>query len=294
MKFTLRQLEVYLATAHTGNLSRAAEQLALSQSAASEALKSLESQFDIQLFDRVGKRLKLNALGRQLRPEAESLLEQARQLERHFHQPDSGRGQLNIGATLSIGNYIGISLLTRYRKKYPGVKVSLEVANTRHIVERLLNFDIDLGMVEGEVNHADLNITPWRPDELVVFCAPDHPLANSPHLTDKDLIQAGWILREEGSGTRQAFDNALRGLLPKLNILLELQHTEAIKRAVESGMGLGCLSRITLQEALRRGSLVELSVPQRNFQRQLYLMTHREKYLTQDIGRWLAICEAHP
>src|SRR5690606_2319777 len=101
---------------------------------------------------------------------------------------------------------------------------------------------------------------------------------------------ARWILREAGSGTRQAFDRALHGLLPELHITLELQHTEAIKRAVEAGLGIGCLSLITLGDAFKRGSLIRLSVPQRDFSRQLYLIVHKQKYRSAGINAWIEMC----
>ena len=288
MKYTLRQLEVFLATAHTENISRAADQLAMSQSAASSALKDLEQQFDIQLFDRVGKSLQLNELGRLLQPRAEELLERARELEvamgRH-----SQSGPLKVGATLSIGNYLAVKLMARYMEE-PGARVSLEVANTATIVHKVRHCDLDIGLIEGEINHPELEVTRWRDDELVVFCAPDHPLAAKRTLDDGDLLGATWIVRESGSGTRQTFDRALHGLLPELRILLELQHTEAIKRAVEAGLGIGCLSRITLAEAFARGSLVPLATPGRDFHRYLYFIIHREKHRGAGLQRWLEIC----
>lgn len=290
MKFTLRQLEVYLATAHTENISQAAQALALSQSAASDALKTLESQFDIQLFDRVGKRLQLNELGRRIRPEVEKLLEQARQLEALLVDDTTRTGRVTVGATLSIGNYLGVRILAEFRRQFPGIRTQLEVANTASITRKLLNFDIDLGMVEGEFNHPDLRLTPWMEDELVIFCNPGHPLAQRGTLSDGDLRGASWILREQGSGTRQAFDAALRGLLPELDITLELQHTEAIKRAVEAGLGIGCLSRITLEDAFRRGTLIPLSAPHRDFRRTLYLVLHRQKFMTPGIEAWIDLC----
>ena len=126
----------------------------------------------------------------------------------------------------------------------------------------------------------------------MVFCSPEHPLAGRAALSDADLEAATWILREPGSGTRQTFDRGMHGLLPGLNVLLELQHTEAIKRAVEAGLGIGCLSRVTLAEAFRRGSLVPLAVPHRDFSRRFYFVLHRQKYRSRGIARWLALCAA--
>lgn len=289
MHYTLRQLQVFLAVAHFENVTKAADFLSMSQSACSGALKDLESQYDIQLFDRVGKRLQTNELGRLLRPKAEALLAMAEELE-HDLRRHKDVGQIKLGATLTIGNYLAVQLITEFMHATAGAKVSLEVANTQSIAEKLLNFDIDIGMIEGEYHHPDLNIIPWQEDELVCFCAPNHPLARHAQLSDLDLTTAQWILRERGSGTRQAFERAMSGLLPNMQILLELQHTEAIKRAVEGQLGISCLSRISLRDAFARGSLIELKVPQRDFHRMFYAVLHRHKYRSAGILKWLELC----
>lgn len=289
MKYSLRQLEVFLAVAHYDNITRAAESLAMSQSAASSALRDLEEQFDIRLFDRVGKRLQINELGRLVRPRVEALIAQARSLEQELNQHQTP-GSLKLGATLTIGNYLAVELMASYMSEHPGRRVTLEVANTSAIVEKISNFELDIGLIEGEANHPNLIFTPWLEDELVVFCSPCHPLAIKKQLSDQDLQNAGWILREQGSGTRQAFDWAMRGLLPRLNVLLELQHTEAIKRSVRAGLGISCLSRIALQESFQNGSLVELGIPGRNMHRQFYLVLHKQKYQSAGIRHWLSMC----
>lgn len=290
MRYTLRQLEVFLATARGENISRAAESLAMSQSAASGALRELEHQFGVSLFDRAGKRLKLNELGRVLLPKAQSLLEQAGELERLL-AGNTEMGELKVGATLTIGNYLAVGIMARYMSEVPGGRVALEVGNTAHIAAQVLQFRLDVGLVEGELQHPDLEATAWREDELVVFCSPEHPLARQGELGEAELLAATWILREQGSGTRQTFDRAMHGLLPQLNILLELQHTEAIKRAVEAGLGIGCLSRVTLLEAFRRGSLVPLATPGRNFSRRFYALMHKQKFRSRGIERWLELCQ---
>jgi DNA-binding transcriptional LysR family regulator len=289
VRYSLRQLEVFLATARHENVTRAAEALAMSQSAASGSLSELENQFGVKLFDRLGKRLQLSELGRQLRPQVENLLAQAQALE----QALDGRavtGRLRIGATLTIGNYIAVSMIADFRQRFPEADIALHVANTEAIAEGVASFELDMGLIEGELQRADLDITPWRHDELVVFAAPGHPLADVAALSDADLISLPWIVRERGSGTRQAFDRAMRGILHELHIAMELQHTEAIKRAVEAGLGVGCLSRVCLTDAFKRGSLVPLQVPRRDFQRQWYLITHREKFRSSVLKEWLTLC----
>ncbi len=289
MRYSLRQLEVFLATARYENVTRAAETLAMSQSAASGSLKELERQFDMKLFDRLGKRLQLSELGQQLRPQAESLLEQARSLEQALTGEDVV-GRLEIGATLTIGNYIAVNMIADFRQKNARSDIILRVANTETIAKQVAGFELDMGLIEGELQHPDLDIVHWRRDELVVFAAPNHPLSTSTALSDQDLLTLPWIVREPGSGTRQAFDRAMQGILTDLHIGMELQHTEGIKRAVEAGLGVGCLSQICVAEAFKRGSLVPLKVPGRDFRREWYLITHRDKFHSAALKRWLTLC----
>ena len=291
MHYTLRQLEIFLATAHHENLSRAADSLAMSQSAASGALKELETQFDVRLFDRAGKRLQLNDFGRALQPRAEELLERARELEMAFGR-HLDAGPIRVGATLSIGNYLAVPLIEQYMTAHSGSLVNLEVANTVTIAQKVAHFELDVGMIEGEINRPELDVTPWQQDELVVFCAPHHRLAQTKKLSDQHLADVRWILREPGSGTRQTFDRAMHDLVPQLNIALELQHTEAIKRAVERGMGLGCLSKVTLVDAFKRGSLVPLQLTHRDLKRWFYLILHKQKYRSAAIDHWLQLCKS--
>ena len=289
MRYSLRQLEVFLATARYENVTRAAETLAMSQSAASGSLKELERQFDMKLFDRLGKRLQLSELGQQLRPQAESLLEQARSLEQAL-TGEEVVGRLEIGATLTIGNYIAVNMIADFRQQNARSDIILRVANTETIAKQVAGFELDMGLIEGELQHPDLDIVHWRRDELVVFAAPNHPLSTSTALSDQDLLTLPWIVREPGSGTRQAFDRAMQGILTDLHIGMELQHTEGIKRAVEAGLGVGCLSQICVAEAFERGSLVPLKVPGRDFRREWYLITHRDKFHSAALKRWLTLC----
>jgi DNA-binding transcriptional LysR family regulator len=125
---------------------------------------------------------------------------------------------------------------------------------------------------------------------LIVFCAADHPLAKKKTLTNKDIKEAPWILREPDSGARRTFDRALAGLLPDLDIYLEFRHNEAIKNAVESGLGIGCLSRIVLEKDFARGDLVPLTLPRRNMRRTFYFALPRKRYRVQSVEYWMQAC----
>jgi len=290
MKYSLRQLEIFVTISRTESVSRAAETLSLSQSATSTALSELERQFDLQLFDRVGKSLRINETGRQLLPRAVELLDRAHEIEALL-QGHAGFGYMKIGATLTVGNYLATLLVARFLQEHPESRIQLQVHNTSTIVQQIVNHELDLGLIEGDTHHPDIEVQPWIADELVVFSAPDHPLAKVSNISVEQLLQEPWILREKGSGTRETFDRALRNNHAKLNIRLELEHTEAIKRAVESGLGIGCISRLALKEAFRRGSLVPLATTDLNLGRYFYFLWHKQKYQTTGMREFIAMCK---
>ncbi|THF63416.1 LysR family transcriptional regulator [Pseudothauera rhizosphaerae] len=289
MRFTLRQIEVFVAIARGENVSRAAEALALSQSATSAALAELEHQFGRPLFDRVGKRLRLNELGRQLLPRAVELLDRAQELEALL-RADDAPGSLKVGATLTIGNYLAPLIMADYLQRHPAGQVALTVHNTATIVAQVARYEIDLGLIEGRADAPELEVEPWVEDELVPFCAPTHALAGRATVSLEELAREAWILRERGSGTRETLEQALRHWPDGLQVRLELEHTEAIKRAVESGLGIGCISRLALRDAFRRGSLVALEAPELDLARRFNFVWHRGKYHTAAIRAFLDAC----
>ena len=289
MKFTLRQLEVFVAVAQQESVSRAAEGLSLSQSATSTSLGELERQFDCKLFDRAGKRLTLNALGRQLLPQAVALLDRGEEIE-NLLNGKTAFGSLDLGATLTIGNYLATLLIGAFMQRQPDCRVRLHVHNTAQVVQQVAHYELDLGLIEGDCRHPDIEVQPWMEDELVVFCAPQHPLARRGGADLERLTREAWILREQGSGTRLTFDQAMRHHPRPLNIRLELEHTEAIKRAVESGLGIGCLSEIVLRKNFITGDLVPLHLPKRDMRRSLYFALPKQRLRSNAVIAWMDTC----
>ena len=297
MKYSLRQLEIFVAISRTASVSRAAEDLSLSQSATSTSLSEFEKQFDLQLFDRLGKSLRINETGQQLLPRAVELLDRAKEIEALL-QGHAGFGYMKIGATLTVGNYLATILVAKFLQMHPESRIQLQVHNTSTIVQQIANHELDLGLIEGDCHHPDIEVQPWVADELVVFCAPSHPLAKlrivtrdvTRKVTIEQLLQEPWILREKGSGTRETFDRAFHNYHARLNIRLELEHTEAIKRAVESGLGIGCISRLALKDAFRRGSLIALATPNLDLGRYFYFLWHKQKYQTTGMREFLTLC----
>lgn len=261
---TLRQLEIFLAIASRGSTTRAAVQVALSQSAVSNALAELEQRLEVQLFDRVGKRLVLNEAGRRLLPRAQLLVAQAQELEGLFA---STRGRLAVGASTTIGNYLLPQLLGRAGEVAPCSRV--EIANTEVIAGQVLRCELDIGLVEGQAQHPDLTLTHWRDDEMVVVAPAGRQWERV------DLEQLPWIMRESGSGTRSVVEREF----PELSsgcVQLELGSSEAIHHAVLAGLGVSCLSRQVVERSLQSGDLVQL-VPERSIRRPLYILRHRQR-----------------
>jgi DNA-binding transcriptional LysR family regulator len=288
MNLTFRQLEVFCAIARRGHVSRAAEDAGLTQSAASMALAELERQLGEQLFDRMGRRIVLNGNGRRLLPLASELLARAAELEQEFSADDRAlSGELVIGASSTIGNYLMPRLIAAFCEKHPAVKVRLKVGNTQQIIASALAFELDIGFVEGLCNHPEMDISVWREDALIVFASPLDSLAIGQPLRLQELAAAPWVLREKGSGTRDIFERAIQKTNCALNIRFEFGQTEAIKQAVQSGMGISCLSRLALRENLENKTLVELPTPDLDLQRNLLQIKHHKKYRTRCIETFI-------
>jgi len=280
MRLTLRQIQVFAAIAKAGNVTHAANALAMSQSAASSALAELERQMGHPLFDRIGMRLKLNETGRAAMPSALEMLERANALETLL-SGKAGPGPLRLGASLTIGNYVAPALIEPYVQLHPEAKVKLEIGNTSRIAERVASLDLDLALVEGEVSGADLISTAWSGDRLAIFCSPSHPLARTRKATIDKLLNESWVVREPGSGTRQTLDRAMTPYWPRWKIAVELEHTEAIKSTVAASRTIGCVSDLALGDSLKAGSLVEIEAPELVLARAFYIIQNREKYRTQ-------------
>jgi DNA-binding transcriptional LysR family regulator len=287
MHITLRQLEIFTEVLKSGSTTQASLVMALSQSAVSAALTDLENQLTVKLFDRVGKRLVLNEHGRLLYPRAVALLEQAGEIGRLFQQ---GNGALRLFASSTIGNYILPEIIAAYRRDFPDAPLALQVGNSLDVINAVMDFRVDLGLIEGPSHNPALITQPWLQDELVVFAAPDNPLAGAP-VSLEQLADAPWILREQGSGTREIVDYLLLARLPSLKPVMELGNSEAIKHAVRYGLGISCLSRRVVAEALALGTLVTLDVPLPPLIRHLYLVRHQQKHLSRALMRFMAFCQ---
>lgn len=262
MSLSLRQLEIFEKIASTGSVTRAGEELLLTQSAVSMALSQLEQLSSVPLFERAGRRLLLNDAGRLLLKDAREILQSVKRVEQQL-QGESGQlaGELLIGGSTTIANYLLPSLLGDFARRYPHTRVQLTVGNTQQVADLLATGQLDIAFVEGPCHNRDLVAVPWRDDELVVVAAAEHPWAKEKNVTPEQLAAAPWIMREKGSGTREIFEDAMDSAGISYAIGLEFGHTEAIKNGVAAGLGVSCLSRIAVDRELEYGRLVEVASP---------------------------------
>lgn len=292
LRLSLRQLEIFLAIVSAETTAAAASRLSLSQSAVSAALKALEAAYDVELFDRIGRQLVLNAVGHRVRVHAEALVSRARELDAEL-MGEGQTGDLALAASYTIANHLAVDYLAMWLKRYPDAKLDIATGNSPDIVSRVLNHEVDLGMIENEITHPDIELIPWLGDELLVFCRPDHALATKSPITDDDLLEAHWILREKGSGARSQFDLTFSALLPQMRVFLEFQHNQPIERAIEQGLGIGCLSDRVLQPMIDAGKVVALDLNEcYTMKRRFFFVARRGGYRRPAISEFINMCRA--
>lgn len=291
LRYSLRQLEIFVATAREGSTRAAAERVARSQSAASAALGDLEAALGVKLFDRVGRGMRLNESGRTLLPRARALLDQASELQALFGIDKAA--PLRVAASFTIGEHLLPAMISQWTLTHPHGLVQLHIGNTRDVIETVAGFDADLGFIEGPQTHPDLIVRPWLEDELVIIAAPGHPLARRV-ASVRQLADATWALREYGSGTRQVTDAWLMQHLPEIRAGYEMGSTEAIKHIVAAGTALGCLSRHAVAQALEDRHLVVLRTQLPPARRRLALVVHRNKRLGATAAAFVQHCGAEP
>ncbi|MFQ1786153.1 LysR substrate-binding domain-containing protein [Aeromonas veronii] len=290
MKLTLQQLKVFATIARYGNLGLAANELCLSKGAVSQSLQELERQLSTPLFDRIHPRLQLNNEGRLLQPAAEELLTRMQDIENLFSPDAEPSGQLRLGASQTIGNYLLPTLLASSKQEL-GLPPKVTINNTHLLCHALANFELDMALIEGENHHPDLLAEPWLQDEMLVVAPPGHPLANKKELSLSRLGDETWVLREAQSGSREQFIQQIQPELPRWQPGLELNTLEAVMLAVEKGLGISFISRLAASDRLADGRLIALPLSRR-FPRQLSLIWHKQKYHSTSLRHFIHFCRA--
>jgi DNA-binding transcriptional LysR family regulator len=291
---TLEQLRIFVAVAERQHVTQAARALNLAQSAASHAIATLEAQHDTKLFDRVGRRIELTEAGHVFLGEAKAVLARAEAAELALSEFGGlRRGTLSVQASQTISGYWLPRHLVAFRSAYPQIQLRLTIGNTEQAAAAVESGAAEVGFVEGAVESESFVVTPIARDQLIVVTAPDHPWVGRARLTPADLREGDWVLREPGSGTRSVFENAVSelGLDPSaLRIQLELPSNEAVRAAVEAGLGATAISASVAAPSIEAGLLqqVKFRLPERQF----YALRHRDRYRSRAADALLAIVSA--
>ncbi len=287
-KITLKQLSVFVSIYQTGSTSRASEQLHLSQSAVSSALTELESRLQMPLFERVGRRLNQHPNAYPIYVQAQAILGQALSLE-HYHKHQAG--QIHIGASTTIGNYVLPPLLATLYEALPNANLDMTIANTQEIVNEVEQLNIDIALVEGMPRPLDSKVIEqraWRTDTLILFAKSNSKWLKDLsdydetekcyRLTTQQLAKLPLLVREAGSGTRQIIDEQLLQHLPNAEVIMAIQQSEAIKHMVSADIGLGCLSQHVVEAELNTGKLVQVKVAGIDLSRTWWLVWHKARH----------------
>ncbi|SBV35792.1 putative DNA-binding transcriptional regulator [uncultured Stenotrophomonas sp.] len=293
MHLSLRQLQIFSAIAEAGTTTAAGEAIGLSQSAVSAALSELENLLGLALFDRIGRRLVLNGHGQALLPEARMLLAGMADIERRFRTADEMHAPVHwrVGASTTIGNYLMPARIAGLQQRNGQARVDLVIGNTREVVAAVQRLEVDIGLIEGPCHAPGLDVAAWQQDELLVVFGEGHRHAAGLRagVDMAQLRQARWLLREPGSGTREAAEQALLPHLHGFAEVLQLGGTEAIKQGAVAGLGLACLSRHAVADLVALGRLQVLSTPLPPLRRQLWVVRHPGKRVPASLRQLLAL-----
>ncbi|WP_370980583.1 LysR substrate-binding domain-containing protein [Agaribacterium sp. ZY112] len=276
MKFSLKQVQVFQLVAELESVSEAAKQLHMSQSAASMALAQLESQLGKELFIRQGRRMALSNWGAWLRPHAYSLLESCNTIEQGMQDMDLISGVLRIGASQTPAEYMVPQVISALDRDFPHLQLKLGVENTEHVIEALLDYRYDLGIIEGHCDSSEIQRQKWCEDELVVIAGVEHPYTKMSECSITQLGMAQWILREHGAGTREIFDIAVHEHLEQIQVHREYEQSAVILELVSHGRYLSCLSRRLVQPWLERGLISILNTPALSMKRDISFIWRRQ------------------
>lgn len=277
---TLRHLQIFLAVADAGNMTRASKTLFIAQPTVSQAIAELEKHYGVKLFDRLSRRLYLTGTGAILLGYARHVINLVGEMDQAI-AAEADSGSLRIGATLTIGTCLLPDYLAIFARQYPQVSVTVSIRNTRDIEQLVSRNELDLALIEGTVTNPDIMALPFMTDHLVLACCPGHPLcASQGPLPLQALEDQLFIVRERGSGTRELFEHTMALHQVPWRMAWEAINSDAMVQAALNGLGIAVLSRRLIEAPLQSGQLKIIQVEDLELIRSFCLAHHKNKYLT--------------
>ena len=285
-------MRVFITVADKKNFSKAAKALSLTQPAVSFQIQTLEQYYQTMLFDRVNRHVKLTAAGELLLDYAIHRNNLQAELERNMQQLTGHvKGELLIGASTTIGEYILPYVVGSFKQDYPDVNVTIQIMNTKEISSAVESKTFDLGIIEGPLEQSDvIEAHNFLEDELVLAIPSDHPFAKKESITLEELKELPYITREPGSGSRLIFEQALIDAdfdIEDLNIVMELGSTTSIKSAIMGGLGVSIISKWAVQDLVKAGKVAALNVQGLTLKRSFHIILNQEKFHSEATGKFL-------
>ena len=282
-QLNFHQLYIFQMVANHLSFSRAAEAMAITQPAVSIQVQELEKFLGITLFHRRPRGLKITEAGNAVLAYAQQIFVLSNQLVYTIQEmEDLHSGRLVLGASSTPGEYVLPLVVGRFRQIYPGIQVELVIGNTRNIMQRILDGDMDLGMIGDSVEESssELEIVDFQDDEIILVASPSHPVHSLDSPSIEQIMELGLVAREQGSATRLAAERQFRnlGIMPR--IAVELGSNQAVKQAASAGGGIGIISRLGITAELNAGMLKVLDVAGWECRRQLTLIQPKDRYLS--------------
>lgn len=285
-------MRVFITVADKKNFSKAAKALSLTQPAVSFQIQTLEQYYQTMLFDRVNRHVKLTAAGELLLDYAIHMNNLQAELERNMQQLTGHvKGELLIGASTTIGEYILPYVVGSFKQDYPDVNVTIQIMNTKEISSAVESKTFDLGIIEGPLEQSDvIEAHNFLEDELVLAIPSDHLFAKKESITLEELKELPYITREPGSGSRLIFEQALIDAdfdIEDLNIVMELGSTTSIKSAIMGGLGVSIISKWAVQDLVKAGKVAALNVQGLTLKRSFHIILNQEKFHSEATGKFL-------
>ncbi len=285
---TLRHFQIFLAVCDTMNMTAAARQLYMSQSAVSQAIAELERYYDTRLFERLSKKLYRTQAGERLLSYARHMVAMNNDISKQMKSLTES-ATIRIGASVTVCSYVLPKLVSAFQKEFFQAAVEVVEDNTEQIEGMILTDKVDFGLVEGDILSSDMVITPFMDDELVLICGKGHPFASLPFVEPQQLEKEKFIIREKGSGTRNTFENVLKANGLSWHLSWTCNNAETIKIAVAEGLGVSVISRLTVQNEVASGLLHIVPIQGIRFLRSFKIAYHKNKFLSQPLRQWISL-----
>ena len=287
----IRKLEIFYKTAKCLNMSQVAKDMYISQPAISQYISEIESEIDTKLFDRIGKKLYLTHEGKIFYEYTRRILNIYEEGINVLRSSKSNKGNLVIGASTTIGTYIMPHIINKFNKKEKDIEISMIIDNKHNIEELILNNKVDIAFIEGTVNSKEIILKDIWTDELVFISSINHEWNGKKYLDIEDLKNNKFIIREDGSGTRQRFEGFLENNDIKFNSYIELSNLEAILNYVKLNIGVSCVPYMSVLSEENSKSINVYRIKDHKINRSLYSAIHKDKYISKPIECFMKFCE---